>query len=129
MIKHRCYKVPTKGLDLFLTALWVNFSEANFKSEVKWLFKDGDFYDVVVGFNKDYFIMEERIAKFVREMKDEKEPDRQAPVMFGCPKCYATNIRAVEHASGKFHASIQCLTCNFSAPLPEWEELQQKVMK
>lgn len=67
-MKHRCFKIPKDKLDLFLTALWVNFTQQDFAPQAKWVFQNDDVYDVIVGFNKEWEAMEGSIETFVLQM-------------------------------------------------------------
>lgn len=70
VVKHRCYKIPSNRLDLFLTALYMNFSVGDFVSEAKYIFQTENGYDVVVGFNQHRDDFEEAIEQFIRGMNE-----------------------------------------------------------
>lgn len=50
IIKQRCFQIPRAKLDLFLVALWVNFTDSQILCEAQWVFqtKETGDYDVVV---------------------------------------------------------------------------------
>ncbi len=46
----RCFKIPKAKLDIFLVALYVNFSNTNLSCEAEYVFQNENDYDVVVNF-------------------------------------------------------------------------------
>lgn len=75
MKKQRCYQIPKPALNLFLTALWVNFSETKQASEAKWIFDAGAYYDVVVELPFDREDIEASIARFAHDISVQAKGD------------------------------------------------------
>jgi len=71
-MKHRRFLIPTTHLDLFLTALFVNFTDTNFKPIAQWIFQTEEGYDVIVKMEHNSPTREAEIEQFVKDMKDNK---------------------------------------------------------
>ena len=69
--RHRCFKIPKSKLDLFLVALYVNFSDSTYcEHKAEWIFpaKEKNFYDVVVGQFGSYPFLETQLEMFVGKL-------------------------------------------------------------
>lgn len=68
-IKQRCFKIPKNRLDLFLTAIYMNFTQSGYAPQAQYIFQNEDYYDVVVGFNKIWDEMENEMEAFIQKME------------------------------------------------------------
>lgn len=64
----RCFKIRRPKLDLFLVQLSM-LSGEHLSFEAEYIFKAGDYYDVVVNYYGSYPYQETQLEKFVEELK------------------------------------------------------------
>ena len=61
---HRCFHIDNDSLDLFVTALYINFTDTLIRTRAEWIFERGEFYDVIVAVYGDNPHVEKQLEKF-----------------------------------------------------------------